>query len=166
MPRRPKLTAAPDVMTTPSLPLLALVVKESRRLSYEALGRLLGCSEHAATMLCRGDEKVASLLTPQIIAAACEDLKVKDAIDLVNWAATPPHGRRGLPITDAIQKVFNHDNELTKLHRQWVSDGNTTAAFAAKVGVSRQRLWVLEQAGRGRGYDRAVEKARGSQHAK
>lgn len=147
-------------MTTPSLPLLALVVKESRRLSFEALGALFGCSEHAATTLCRGDEKVASLLTPQIIAAAREDLGIRDALDLVNWATTPPHGRRGLTITDAVAAVFDHDNELTKLHRQWVSDGNTTAALAAKLGVSRQRLWVLEQAGRGRGYDRAVEKAR------
>lgn len=147
-------------MTTPPLQLLTLTVRHARRLNYEALGTLLGCNEHVATSLCRGDESVATMsVQAGIVHHAAKVLNVPQP-QLEQWAMTPPHGRRGLAVTDAIAAALDDGNELVKLHRAAIARGMTTQGFAALVGVSRQRLWVLEHGGRGVGYDKAVHKAR------
>lgn len=196
-PRRPKLAALPDVMTSPPMQLLACALRQRRRLSFEALGKALGLSEHDATTLCRGDESVVTVSVQTAIVAhvaqALHDttaeaqakfrwnqtadrfnqwshlggdeqaalIQVETIQQLEQWAATPPHGRRGLVVTDLVQQALDgDDNELVRLHRRAVADGMTTQDFAAAVGVSRQRLWVLEQDGHGVGFARAVARAK------
>lgn len=162
-PRRPKLAALPDVMTAPPMQLLAHALRQKLRLSFEALGQRLGIDEHSATTLCRSGwtPTPAHHVYAHLVGAMAAHFDVSFA-SLENWIATPPHGRRGLAVTDLVQQALDgDDNELTKLHRAAIQSSMTTQAFAASLGLSRQRLWVLEREGSGEGYDRAVARAKG-----
>ncbi len=154
--RHPKLPPLPNVATSSPLRLLCLVVKQSQKLSYKALGALLGVGEFKAERLCQDDDAVMTqALVDEIHGAAYPILNVPP------WTLAAWRPGHDALIDDAVAAILDDTNTLRRLRRRARYDDDTAPTvdeFATSLGISRQYLHKLETSGSSgqRGYDGVV----------